>query len=70
MTPRQPAIQPASQLWLCRCRFSVLSDVLSGMLHALHIRICYARVGKFRMMLRDYIDEGDFIICPQAELRV
>jgi hypothetical protein len=22
------------------------------------------------MMLRDYIDEGDFIICPQAELRV
>ena len=27
-------------------------------------------VGKFRMMLRDYIDEGNFIICPQAELRV
>jgi hypothetical protein len=26
--------------------------------------------GKFRMMLRDYIDEGNFIICPQAELRV
>eukprot|EP01043_Picozoa_sp_COSAG02_P061530 COSAG02_NODE_8291_length_2630_cov_1.706835_2_plen_345_part_00 len=26
--------------------------------------------GKFRMMLRDYVDEGNFIICPQAELRV
>jgi hypothetical protein len=26
--------------------------------------------GKYRMMLRDYIAEGNFIICPQAELRV
>ena len=26
--------------------------------------------GKYRMMLRNYIDEGDFIVCPAAELRV